>query len=157
MYDVKVKKIAPIQVASKKASVDNFETSGELNVALFREVRQHVVENGEGMTAYDIALYHGIPGQTELRLEAAIPVNEGLSATDTIERIVLDAVEKMASVIHYGSYENIHLAHMAIQGWMQENGYMPVGAVRDVYLVFDPEGDPAKNVTELQYPVQKLG
>lgn len=157
MYDIKVKKIAPIQVASKKASVDNFENSGELNMTLFREVRQHIVENGAGMPAYDIALYHGIPGQTELTLEAAIPVNDTLAAIDTVEQLVLDAVEEMASVIHYGSYQTIHLAHMAIQGWMQENNYMPVGAVRDVYLVFDPEGDPAKNVTELQYPVRKLG
>jgi len=156
MYDIKIKKIAPIKVISKKAVVLNFEESAELNVALFTEVRQHVVENGAGMPAYDIALYHGIPGQTELNLEVAIPVAEDVPAKDNIVETELAETE-VAYVIHYGGFDSYHLAHMALQGWMQENGYMPAGAVRDVYLVFDASGNPEKWVTELQYPVQKLG
>ena len=155
MYEVKIKKVAPIKAISKKAVVPNFEESGELNMALFTEVRQHVLENGAGMPAYDTALYHGIPGQTELSLEVAIPVAEDIPATDTIAGTILPEHEAVAYVIHYGSFDNYHLAHMALQEWMQANNYMPAGAIRDVYLVFDASGDPEKWVTELQYPVQK--
>ena len=156
MYNVKIKKVAPIQVATKKASVPNFEDSGQTNVALFSNVRQHILDNGIGLMGYDIALYHGIPGQTELALEAAIPVSQELPPATGIEQTELPAVEEMAYVIHHGDYSTYHLAHIAIQTWMGENGYAPAGAVRDVYLVFDVTGDSSQYVTELQYPVQKL-
>ena len=157
MYEVKIKKIAAIKTISKKAVVPNFEESGELNMTMFREVRQHVLEHGAGMPAYDIALYHGIPGQTELSLEVAIPVAEDIPAKNSIAGMTLPEHEAVACVIHYGSFDNYHLAHMALQEWMQANDYIPAGAIRDVYLVFDASGDPEKWVTELQYPVQKAG
>jgi len=154
MYDIKVKKIAPIEVISKSAPVNDFATSGEINVALFREVREHVLNNGAGYAGYDIALYHGIPTQTNLSLEAAIPVSEALPINDNMKRYELPAVDMMASLIHYGGYDSYHLAHGAMQQWIADNGYRQAGAVRDVYLVFDIAGDPDKYVTELQYPIQ---
>ena len=156
MYDVKLKKVEPIQVAAKQASVPNFEESGETNIALFSDVRQHLVNNDCGLVGYDIALYHGVPGQTELAIEAAIPVNEFLPQATDIEQKQLPAVKDMAYVIHYGDYTTVYQAHMAIQTWMGNNGYVPAGSVRDVYLVFDVNGDASQYVTELQYPVQKL-
>ena len=155
MYSVKIKKIAPIQVIAKKAIVPNFEESGELNMAMFRELRQHVLDNNAGMPAYDIARYHGIPGQTDLILETAIPINGDLPDADELEQYSLPQ-ETVASVIHYGTFDNYPLAHGAVQQWMQENGYVPDGSPRDVYLVFDITGNPEEWVTELQYPVKKI-
>ncbi len=155
MYTVKTKKLASIPVLSKTAPVPNFEESGQLNMQMFSEVRQVILDNGVGYGGYDIAVYHGIPGQTELSLQTAIPVTDSLPESDDITLGELPAVE-VAYVIHRGNYHNIHQAHGTIQQWMGENGYMPAGAVRDVYLVFDVQDNPDSYVTELQYPIQKI-
>lgn len=156
MYTVKTKKVEPIQVIAKKATVPNFEESGQLNIAMFSEVREHIQNHDDGFAGYDVAIYHRIPGQTELELEVAIPIHTTLPQLDGTTQYSLPQVEKMAYIIHFGDYTTIHLAHQAIQIWMNEHGYVPAGAVRDVYLVFDVNDDPKGYVTELQYPVQKI-
>ena len=134
----------------------NFEESGETNVALFTDVRQQLLDCNIGFIGYDIALYHGIPGQTELTLEAAIPTHAVFPTHNGVKFMMLPEVDTMATLIHYGSFETYGLAHQAMQTWIAENGYMPAGSIRDVYLVFDLKGNPDHYVTELQYPVQKV-
>lgn len=156
MYTVKTKSLASVPVISKTVPVPNYEESSEANLQAFRDVRQVVLDNQAGYASYDIALYHGIPGQTELAIEAAIPVNDSLPESADMKQYQLPAVQTMAYVIYYGGYETVHEAHTAIQLWMAENGYRPAGATRDVYLVFDVNGNPDKWVTEIQYPVEKI-
>lgn len=156
MYVVKTKSLAAIPVISKTVPVPSYEESGELNMQAFREIRQIVTDNNVGYAGYDIALYHGIPGQTDLAIEAAIPVRNSLPESDGTNQYELPSQSIIAYTVHYGGYETVNQAHSAIQQWMMTNGYRPAGAVRDVYLVFDPSSDPKTWVTEIQYPVEKI-
>ncbi|GEM_PF-3589166 len=156
MYNVNTKSLAAIPVISKTVPVASYEDSSEANIQAFRDVRQVVTDNDAGYAGYDIALYHGIPGQTDLAIEAAIPVSATLPESEDIKQYELPAVQMVAYTIHYGGYETVHEAHGAIQQWMAENGYRPSGAVRDVYLAFDVMNDPKTWMTEIQYPVEKI-
>lgn len=59
----------------------------------------------------------------------------------------------MASLTHYGSFEGYPQAMTALMTWINENDYQVVGAMRDVYHVFDKQGNPDTFVTELQFPI----
>ena len=49
--------------------------------------------------------------------------------------------------------EGLNAAHRTVVEWIGANGYKINGPDREVYHVYDPNGDPALWVTEVQYPV----
>jgi effector-binding domain-containing protein len=43
-------------------------------------------------------------------------------------------IEKAASTVHTGPYEDIEPAYEALADWMFENGYEPIGTAYEFYL-----------------------
>lgn len=39
--------------------------------------------------------------------------------------------------------------------WLENNGYNVAGPIREIYLQYEEDGDPANYVTEIQFPVEK--
>ncbi|MEO8395344.1 MAG: hypothetical protein ABI700_20280, partial [Chloroflexota bacterium] len=64
-------------------------------------------------------------------------------------------VEQMACVIYEGSYIGLHQGYSALGTWIEQNGYLLSGDVREVFLHVDLES-PDANITEIQYPVTRL-
>ncbi|MEL6524131.1 MAG: GyrI-like domain-containing protein [Chloroflexota bacterium] len=152
-YDVTVKAVPELRVVSLTEAVPDFETSGATNVRLFDTIRERMGAHGIAFSDTDVAVYHGIPGVTELAIEAAIGTDADVPDAVGVDVKVLPAVEQMASLVHYGSFEGYPQAMTALMGWIETNNYKVVGAMRDVYHVFDKDGDPDTFVTELQFPI----
>jgi effector-binding domain-containing protein len=56
---------------------------------------------------------------------------------------------RVATPLHVGPYDRLSEAHVAIQKWCAENGYVPAGVDWDVYG--DWNDDPAKLETRVFY------
>jgi DNA-binding transcriptional MerR regulator len=70
---------------------------------------------------------------------------------------VSDVVElsggTFAWLTHRGSYEELGLAHHAVQAWAQEHGHTQVGDVREIYVNDPADVPPEELVTEVLLPV----
>jgi effector-binding domain-containing protein len=67
----------------------------------------------------------------------------------------LPGVEKMATVVHHGSYNTINQAYAALPAWIETNGYKIIGSNREVYIIGGNQQDNESYVTEVQFPVAK--
>ncbi|GHO63783.1 hypothetical protein KSC_026750 [Ktedonobacter sp. SOSP1-52] len=74
---------------------------------------------------------------------------------EAVKVVELPGTERMVSVIHHGSFSMLHLAYNALLKWIENNGYTIAGPNRELNLAYDPNGDEAQYVTEIQFPVEK--
>jgi effector-binding domain-containing protein len=95
----------------------------------------------------------------DLDVEIAIPVGPQvkesipLDAGRQLATRTLPGLDHAACIIHTGSYDNLTATYTAIARWIEANGYRIAGPSREVYLT--APGDPAGQLTEIQYPVIK--
>lgn len=63
---------------------------------------------------------------------------------------------EMATISHYGMYENLPISYKILEKWMGENGYKANGKSFEIYIT-DPgmEPDSSKWETQIYYPVVK--
>jgi len=81
----------------------------------------------------------------------SIPVDGNLTMTVSD----LPAVEKIACLIHKGSYANLGETYQAFWRWIEANGYRIVDPCREVYLN-NPDDVPEEEwLTEIQYQLEK--
>jgi DNA-binding transcriptional MerR regulator len=84
--------------------------------------------------------------------DRSIPVEDGLTMTVT----ELPAVEKIASLIHKGSYARLGETYQAFWHWIEANGYRIVDPCREIYLN-NPDDVPEEEwLTEIQYQLEKV-
>ncbi|HEY1015921.1 MAG TPA: GyrI-like domain-containing protein, partial [Herpetosiphonaceae bacterium] len=159
-YDVRIKQVEPLLVASVRAMLPDHAAVG----ALFGEVVEAL-----GPHAQDaLGPNPGEPGQTlvlchdtEFRAadvdgEAAFVVRRPAPERGRMRVRELPAAT-MAATIHHGSYETIGAAHEAVLTWIEANGYRICGPDREVYLhnTMPACRDDPSYVTEIQYPVER--
>ena len=88
-----------------------------------------------------------------------MPINEKLAPSGNVKVYDLSGFEKMACVVHSGSFATIGEAYDAIAKWIDQNGYQIVGPGRELNLrVPEPPGnqnDP-NTLNEIQFPVKKV-
>jgi DNA-binding transcriptional MerR regulator len=156
-YEVILKNVAAERVAGTKGVIPNFD--GEqfhIFNRLFDQAFGYVYGHGARSTGGGIAVYyyHDDGSMKNVRVEAAVPIGEAkLESGDGVEVHMLPAAT-MASTVHKGVFATIPQAYDALLKWIEANGYRINGASREVYLQFSRE-DLAKNVTEIQVPVEK--
>ena len=140
----------------------------------FREVTPNPTQQFKRMTAalekqaFDwasndriVALYYG-PGD-----ESGIDMATGILAPDGFEQTVpldgdgaltvteLPAVERMACLLHKGSYGALCDSYQAFWRWIEANGYRIVDPCREVYLN-DCDAVPEEELlVEIQYQLEK--
>lgn len=83
--------------------------------------------------------------------DGTVPVEDGLMMTVS----ELPAVERMACLIHQGSYGNLCETYQAFWRWIEANGYRIVDPCREVYLNDPDEVPEAEWLTEIQYELVK--
>ena len=156
-YDVILKNVAPLRVASVRGVAPSMEQIGPTLDRLFDQLSNYASQRGVTLVEPAITLYHTI-GQAELdiNVEACLPLEGSLSGGEQVKVGELPAVETMASVIHHGSFSTLNQAYSAIFTWIEANGYRVSGPNRELNLEYVRGGDQSKFVTEIQFPVEKL-
>jgi effector-binding domain-containing protein len=152
-YDIVVKKIEPIRVASIRGVVPTPPDQGSLweELGTFME-KTHPV--GPCLTLYHDKEHKEI----DWDIEVCEQVPDEAKATPRINVYSLPGYEKAACLLYKGPFNNLGEPYDAIMKWMEENGYQIIGPCREVYLqeaVAGKQDDP-NTLTEIQFPVEKV-
>ena len=156
-YDVIIKKVAPLRVAEVRGVAPTMDQIGPTLDGLFDEVMAYLANHRAKSIVHGITVYYDQEmSDQNINLGASIPYEGAtLPDTDRIKTIELPGVEKMASVIHHGSFSTLKMAYKSLFEWIEANGYKIAGSGRELNLEYERGGDQSKYVTEIQFPVEK--
>ena len=156
-YDVVIKKIEPVTVASVRGVVPTPPEQGPLWSELggyLAEQQAHPVLNSPCLSIYHDDEFKEVDWDIEVCEVIQAPLKE----SKRVKVRTLPSVEAMACCVHHGPFSTIGEAYNAIQKWITGNGYRIAGPCREVYLRPSQAGsqtDP-DTVTEIQFPVEKM-
>jgi DNA-binding transcriptional MerR regulator len=155
-YDVVIKKIDPIKVASVRGVVPTPPDQR----SLWDELMGFLQAHNDRMIGPPQAIYHdGEFKERDWDIEVCMPITGTLAPTEHVKVYDLPGYEKMACVVHHGPFATIGEAYDAIAKWIDQNGYQIVGPGRELNLrVPKPLGnqnDP-NTLNEIQFPVKKI-
>jgi DNA-binding transcriptional MerR regulator/predicted transcriptional regulator YdeE len=159
-YDVILKPVERLLVASIRATLPNHSAVGGLFGEVYEALGPHVAEalgpNPEegGQTlvlCYDTEFKeHDIDAAAAFMLRRSVPERGRMRVHELPAATV-------AATIHHGSYAMIGAAHEAVITWTVANSYRIVGPDRELnlYHASPVRLDDPSYVTEVQYPVAK--
>lgn len=153
-YDVIIKKVEPLKVASIREIIPEYCKQDKL----WMELNEFLDKNNIKKVQPCLVVYYD-PGFKESDVDAEIAehIVGDAKGTDRINIKDLPEVEKMACLIHKGSYEMLPKSYNMILKWIEENGYRPCGPNRELYLDGEWSGKtPEECITEIQIPVEKI-
>ncbi len=151
--EVLIKNVPALKVASVRDVIPTYGDISQLYGELFKYVgRRRARPSGPALSIYYDEGYR----ETDIDVEAAVPVSKDLPDGDRVKVRELPAVEEMACIVHRGSYDSMGEPYQRLLTWIEDNGYRICGPNREVYI----KGPglltkPSKYVTELQIPVEK--
>lgn len=151
-YEVVIKSVEPVLVASKREAIPDYETIGPVMDRLYNEVVNYVVEREGQFAGTGMTVWHR--DGDDLEAEATVPIEKPVPENDRVKIRTLPG-DQMACLVHRGSFDLIPRAYEATLRWIEVNGYRITGPSREVYLQMKPDGNPKDYVTELQFPVAK--
>ena len=149
-YDVVIKKVAPVRIASIRDVVANYGAQGELWGELGAYLAQHNVKPVAPCLTID---HNEGYKERDVDLEVCEVIDAPLAANSRVHVYDLPAVEQMACTVHHGPFPQLSQGYQALMQWAEANGYRFIGSSREVYL--QVESDEASNVAEIQIPVEK--
>lgn len=151
--EVVLKKVPAQAVASVR---DNVPIAGLQQ--LFGELFGYLGQRGVGPAGPPVGVYYDEFHEDALDVEIAVPVAGSVPDGERVKARELPSVEQMACIIHEGSYETVGGTYGQLMQWVEANDYRLVGPTREVYLQGPESGrDPSSYVTEIQFPVEKVG
>lgn len=155
-HEVLLKQVAACRVAGIRETVGSYGDLGRL----FGELYSYVGRAGAAAPAAPpLAIYYDAEyREQDADVEAAVPLAGGqrFRSTARISIHTLPAVHA-ASLVCTGSYEVLPGAYGSLLAWTQSHGYRAAGPNREVYLQGPgAEIEPARYVTEIQFPVQQF-
>lgn len=160
-YDVLLKQVEPVLVASVRAILPSHSDSGSLFGEVYEAIRPYVSEalhpNPE-LGGQTIVLWYDTEfKETDVDGAAAFMLRCPIPESGRVKVHELPAA-LMASTVHQGTFETVGAAHTAVYQWIEANGYRIVGADRELNLFHTPpiRRDDPTYVTEIQYPVEKI-
>jgi len=155
-YDVVIKKVEPVKVASARGVVPTPPDQR----SLWDELTGYLNQQGARMIGPPMAIYHDQEfKERDWNIEVCMPITDEMAPNQRIKVYNLPAFEKMACVVHTGPFATIGEAYDAVAKWIDQNGYHIVGPGRELNLRLpEPSGnqnDP-NTVNEIQFPVEKV-
>ncbi|KAF0106477.1 MAG: transcriptional regulator [Anaerolineaceae bacterium] len=157
-YDVVIKKVEPIKIASVRGVVPTPPQQG----SLWSELEGYLARQRVRPVAPCFSLYHDDEyKEKDWDIEACEPIAGDVKASERVKVYTLPAVETMACTIHHGPFTTLSEAYNAIAKWIEANGYRTCGPGREIYLHVTEQGNGMVNqtdpetVTEIQFPVAK--
>lgn len=160
-YDVILKSVDPLLVASVRAILPSHSASGTLFKEVYDALGDHVPKalgSNPGENGTTLVLWYDtehkesdVDGAAAFMLRARVPESGRMRVHE------LPACT-MAATIHQGAYNTIHNAHEAVITWIELNHYRIVGADREIniYNKHPIRLDDPSYITEIQYPVEKI-
>ena len=122
-------------------------TIGESMLAISR----YAGERGYVPAGPPFIAYHGFDGR-EQDVEIGLPFQPGIEGRDAI-RVGVIPGGKAAVYHHVGPYEKLPEVRVALQQWLNTNGYTPSGPTYEIYLN-DPQSTAPENLeTEIVFPL----
>jgi DNA-binding transcriptional MerR regulator len=154
-YDVVIKKIEPIKIASVRGVVP---TPPEQRV-LWDTLLKYLEEQKARIGGPPMAIYHDPDTRDrDWDIEVCLPVTDGLASHDRVQVYDLPQVEMMACVVHAGTFATLQQAYDALAKWIDENGYHIAGPARELNIKLPEkpgdQNDP-NTINEVQFPVAK--
>ena len=161
-YDVILKQVEPQWVASVRTLLPTQAAVGDLFAEVYAALGEHAAaalgpNPGQGGQTL-VLWYDNEYSEAHFDGEAAFFVRSRPPERGRMQVHQLPGA-LMASTIHHGSYERIDDAHQAVVAWIEANTYRIAGADREIYLYNHPpiRRDDPSYITEIQYPVEKVG
>ncbi len=152
-YEVLLKEVPPTWIAAVKGSLSTYEEAASTFEGFFQALSTFLRKQGVRSTGPAMALYHETEGQEGILVEAALPLASPLPSQGTVHVRLLEGAERMACVVHRGSFSALFEAYADLFRWVEANGCQVAGPPREIYLEFRPGGDPERFTTEIQIPV----
>ncbi|GFZ31482.1 MerR family transcriptional regulator [Clostridium zeae] len=156
MNDITIKRVEPILVASmrKKINKGDFEEAGKM----WSAVNSFIARSEIKRTIPCMILYYNSTWNWDMtetwEIEVVEPVTKFAAESDFVKVYELPAVDKMACVVHHGSFNTIGETYKAINQWIEENNYKISGPVREIYHKGEwATSNPDEYITELQFPL----
>lgn len=151
-YQVTEKAVPPLQVASITTVVASLTRLPEL----FDEISNYLSQNKLRQAAAPLALFYDEEyKETDLKVEAAIPIAGPLAENERIKVRELPGIKLVASAVHTGPLESLGSAFGALSVWIEANDYAINGPNRELFLRLAPADDSANFLTEVQFPIVK--
>ncbi len=150
-YDVVIKKLEPIAVASTRGIIPSYPEQG----GLWNSLGSYLAEHKTQPIGPCFTLYYS--DEPEIDAEVCEPVAVVFTASEPVNSYLLPGVEAAASTIHHGPFVTIGDAYAALIKWIEVNGYQVCGPSREIYLRPSHDGsqtDP-NTLTEIQFPIRK--
>lgn len=158
-HDVVIKAVEAQHFLSIRQTLTRIQDASQYYYLLGEAVLKHKVKG----LSYCVALFHQPAFHTEhvdweLGYLLKEPTTKIVTLPDERELSLrqLPAVAQMATVIHAGSWSEMHLAFAALGAWIQVNKYHIVGPSREVYLNLVPPEHDETFMVEVQLPISKL-
>ena len=161
-YDVMLKHVEPLLIASVRTILPRHNLSGSLFPEVYEAIVPLVAEAlgpHPGQGGQTLVLWYDtehkvqdVDGAAAFILRCRVP-DKGRMRVEELPACT------MAAAVHHGSYNTIGEAHEAILKWIEANHYRIVGPDREIYLynTMPVRLDDPTYVTEIQYPVEKAG
>jgi len=159
-YDVILKQVEPLLVASVRAILPSHSAVGALFGEVYAAIGAHV---GEALGPYPeeggqtlVLCYDTEFKEQDVDSAAAFMLRCRVPESGRMRVHELPAAT-MAATVHHGSYNSIGAAHEAVFTWIEANGYRIAGPDRELnlYHIMPIRLDDPAYVTEIQYPVEK--
>jgi len=151
-YDVVIKKVAPVRIASVRDVVANYGAQGEL----WNELETYLAQQNVKPVAPCITVDHNEGyKERDVELEVCEVIDAPLAATARVRVSELPPIEQMACTVHHGPFNQLSQGYQALMHWVEANGYRFCGPSREVYLQVGSSSDDSTNVAEIQIPVEK--
>ena len=154
-YDVVIKKIEPVRVASVRDVVPSPPDQG----TLWGELMGHLAQQKARMIGPPMAIYHdGEFKEQDWDIEVCMPSVDEMKPAQRLKVYEVAGFDAAACVVHAGPFVTIGEAYDAIAKWISDNGYQIAGPWRELNLrPPEPPGnqnDP-NTLNEIQFPVKK--
>jgi len=155
-YEVVVKRIEPQWAAVVRGVIPDYITSEPIFIKLFEELDTYLTRSGVRQAGPRMGLFYDLGTHDHaIDVRAGVIVPVPIPGNHRVEMEHLPAVQHMACVVHHGPYdETLIQANTAILKWIDANGYRICSPTRELYLEYAVGGDPARFVTEIQFPIE---
>ncbi len=153
-YDIVLKSVEPIRVASLRNFIPSYSEQGHL----WDELASYINKNGAKIVPPCMVIYYN-GGKNESSIDAEViePIEGNLKSNERIKVRELEKVSEMACVVHKGPYSNLYMAYSAITQWIEDNNYEIISPNRELYIRGELNSSSQDEyITELQFPVRKL-
>ncbi|MDD3846508.1 MAG: GyrI-like domain-containing protein [Syntrophorhabdaceae bacterium] len=150
-YSCELSAIEPHSTVTIRTRV-NVEHLPDVFASSFASLVEYLEELGEDIIGPPFAIYYNVEME-DLDVEMGLPVGKPLPGRGDIASRQI-SIEKAASTIHTGPYEEIESAYLALAEWMNSNGHKPERGSYEFYLNDPGTTDPQELQTVIFIPVK---